>query len=231
MDTVFSAMKAVGYADVGLAIGETGWPSVCDGWDACSTIRNAQTYNTNLRKHVESNVGTPLMPNRTFETFIFALFNENQKPGPIAEKNWGLFQPDFTPVYDCGVMLNGQQPGRNNLPGGGTRAPGPTAASPRLPIPKAKPTAGKKWCVPKATASEEALQADLNYACTQNIDCSPIQPGGVCFNPNNLRAHAAYVINLYYQTKGQHDFNCDFSQSAVITTTDPSYGTCKYGAN
>jgi len=107
LDAVYSAMKDLGHGDVDIAIGETGWPSVCDGWDACS-LSNAQSFNGQLVKHLASGKGTPLMPNRTFETYIFALFNENQKPGPIAERNWGLFKPDFTPVYDCGIMRNGQ---------------------------------------------------------------------------------------------------------------------------
>jgi hypothetical protein len=107
MDAVHSAMKALGYGDVDIAVGETGWPSVCDGWDACS-VANAQSYNGQLIRHLAEGKGTPLMPNRRFETFIFALFNENQKPGPIAERNWGLFQPDFSSVYDAGILRNGQ---------------------------------------------------------------------------------------------------------------------------
>lgn len=107
MDAVYSAMKALGYGDVDIAIGETGWPSVCDGWDACS-VGNAQAYNGQLVRHLAEGKGTPLMPNRRFEAYIFALFNENQKPGPIAERNWGLFRPDFTPVYESGVLRSGQ---------------------------------------------------------------------------------------------------------------------------
>lgn len=105
MDAVYSAMKAIGYGDVDIAVGETGWPTVCDGWDACSN-GNAQSYNGQLVRHLGEGKGTPLMPNRRFDTYIFALFNENQKPGPIAERNWGLFQPDFTPVYDAGILRN-----------------------------------------------------------------------------------------------------------------------------
>ena len=107
LDAVYSAMKAIGFSDVDIAIGETGWPTNCDGYEACS-VANAQSYNGELVKHVEGGKGTPLMPNRRFETYIFALFNENQKPGPTAERNWGLFQPDFTPVYDAGILRNGQ---------------------------------------------------------------------------------------------------------------------------
>ncbi|KAL1361251.1 hypothetical protein HN51_068171 [Arachis hypogaea] len=215
LDAVHSAMKALGYADVDIAVGETGWPSVCDGWDACS-IANAQSYNSELIRHVEAGKGTPLMPNRRFETYIFALFNENQKPGPIAERNWGLFQPDFTPVYESGILRNGQRP-----------AP---AASNNGP---ATPTAGggsQKWCVPKADATAAAMQANINYACSQGIDCKPIQPGGACYAPDDVRALAAYAMNAYYQAKGRHDFNCDFSNSATITSDNPSHGTCQLQA-
>jgi exo-beta-1,3-glucanase (GH17 family) len=106
MDAVYSAMKGLGHGSVDIAVGETGWPSVCDGSDACS-VSNAQSYNSHLIRHLEAR-GTPLMPNRRFETYLFALFNENQKPGPIAERNWGLFRPDFSPVYDSGILRNAQ---------------------------------------------------------------------------------------------------------------------------
>ncbi|KAL0304433.1 UNVERIFIED_CONTAM: Acyl-CoA-binding domain-containing protein 1 [Sesamum radiatum] len=44
------------------------------------------------------------MPNTTFETYIFALFNEDLKPGPTCERNFGLFDPNLTPVYDVGIL-------------------------------------------------------------------------------------------------------------------------------
>ncbi|PON32681.1 Glycoside hydrolase, partial [Trema orientale] len=106
LDAVHIAAKSVGYGGVDLVVGETGWASACE-WEVCS-IQNAMDYNSNLIKHVNSGKGTPLMPNRKFETYLFALFNENLKPGPLGERNWGLFQPDFTPVYDVGILRNGQ---------------------------------------------------------------------------------------------------------------------------
>ncbi|XP_010256938.1 PREDICTED: glucan endo-1,3-beta-glucosidase-like [Nelumbo nucifera] len=208
LDAVYSAMKKLGYGDVDIVVGETGWPSLGDANQPDVNIQNAISYNGNLIKHVNSGKGTPLMPNRSFETFIFALFNENLKPGPTPERNFGLFQPDFTPVYDSGVM-RGQMRGRRRRRRRGAPA-------------------GKVWCVPKAEASDEALQANINYVCGTGVDCKLIQPGGNCFDPNTIRSHASYVMNAYYQTAGRHSFNCDFSHTAVLTTTDPSHGTCQY---
>lgn len=107
MDAVFSAMKKVGYDDVEIVVAETGWPSAGDPNEPAASLDNAVSYNGNLMKHVNSGKGTPLMPNRTFETYIFALFNENLKPG-VAEQNYGLLNADFTPVYDVGLLRHAQ---------------------------------------------------------------------------------------------------------------------------
>ncbi|KAK3442131.1 hypothetical protein EUGRSUZ_B02364 [Eucalyptus grandis] len=105
MDAVYSAMKKVGYEDVEIVVGETGWPSVGDPSQLGVSMANAESYNRNLVRHVNSGKGTPLMPNRKFETYIFALFNENKKP-TTSERNYGLFKPDLTPVYDVGILRN-----------------------------------------------------------------------------------------------------------------------------
>ncbi|KAJ6902121.1 hypothetical protein NC651_019787 [Populus alba x Populus x berolinensis] len=206
MDAVYSAIKAMGYGDLDIVVAESGWPSLGDPNQPMCTVENAVSYNKNMIKVVTSGNGTPLMPKRRFQTFVFSLFNENLKPGSTAERNWGLFRPDFTPVYDVGIMRNGQ-------------SDGPTPPS---------PTKSKKWCVPKADATDKALQANIDYVCSQGMDCKPIQAGGACFSPDNVRSHASYIMNSYYQSHGRNDFNCDFSQTAVLTTSDPSHGTCKY---
>lgn len=104
LDAVFSAMKALGFDGIDIVVAETGWPSVGDPWQLGVNMENARDYNRNLVRHLASGIGTPLMPNRTFESYIFALFNENLKPGPTSERNFGLFHPGMIPVYDIGVL-------------------------------------------------------------------------------------------------------------------------------
>ncbi|KAJ9698413.1 hypothetical protein PVL29_007482 [Vitis rotundifolia] len=100
VDSVYSAMKSAGFGDVSLVVGETGWSSVSDSGRGIG-MEEAKLYNANLIKHITSGKGTPLMPGKPLETYIFALFNENQKSGP-SEQNFGLLKPDFSPVYESG---------------------------------------------------------------------------------------------------------------------------------
>jgi hypothetical protein len=87
--------------------------------------------------------------------------------------------------------------------------------------PSPKPTKAG-WCVPKAGVSDAQLQASLDYACGQGIDCGPIQPGGACFEPNTVASHASYAMNLYYQKSAKNPWNCDFSETATLTFKNPS---------
>uniref|UniRef100_M4CG79 glucan endo-1,3-beta-D-glucosidase n=1 Tax=Brassica campestris TaxID=3711 RepID=M4CG79_BRACM len=207
MDSTYSAMKALGYGDVNIVVGETGWPSACDApW--CSPA-NAAWFNLNIIRRAQGQ-GTPLMPKRRFETYIFGLFNEESKPGPTAERNWGLFRSDFSPVYDVGLLR-----------GGGRGRPAPA-----LPAPS---TAGGKWCVAKSGATNAQLQANIDWVCSQGgVDCKPIQAGGSCFNPSSLRMHASFVMNAYFQKNGRSDGSCHFSGTGVVVRSNPSDGACKF---
>ncbi|KAI9180278.1 hypothetical protein LWI28_003170 [Acer negundo] len=127
------------------------------------------------------------------------------KPGPASERAFGLFKPDLSATYDAGLSKTSQTP-----------------STPVTPVtPSTKPTA-TGWCVPKTGVSDAQLQAGLDYACSQGIDCSSIQPGGACFEPNNVASHAAFAMNLYYQKSQKNPWNCDFSQTATLTSQNPS---------
>ncbi|KAL5719060.1 hypothetical protein ACHQM5_011892 [Ranunculus cassubicifolius] len=233
LDAIFSALKLLGFSDLDIVIAETGWPSKGDEGQVGVDVESAAQYNANLVRHVTSGLGTPLMPNRTFETYIFALFNENQKPGPICERNFGLFQPDLTPVYDIGIF---RTKSKTSLPNNPTPSPSPDiipgnptpTPSPDIIPGNPNPTRTKQWCMPKSGADPNDLQNNIDYVCGLGIDCKPINAGGPCFLPNTIQAHAAYAMNSYYQAMGRYPYDCDFKQTAMITTVDPSYGGCKY---
>ncbi|GMH00021.1 hypothetical protein Nepgr_001860 [Nepenthes gracilis] len=93
VDSLYAAMSGVGGQNVAVVVSESGWPS--DGGTAATTD-NAAIYIKNLINHVKG--GTPRKPGGPFETYLFALFDENQKAAGV-EQHFGLFNPDGTPNY------------------------------------------------------------------------------------------------------------------------------------
>lgn len=124
LDAMAAAMAGVGYGNVRIALSETGWPTIGDSTEAGANIHNAKTYNQCLVKHILSNPtkGTPLRPGIFIPTFIFALFNENEKPGPTTERNWGLLYPDGKPVYPIDIKSYSETV--SGSPDAGTASPG-----------------------------------------------------------------------------------------------------------
>ncbi|CAN1219311.1 Glucan endo-1,3-beta-glucosidase 1 [Linum perenne] len=81
---------------------------------------------------------------------------------------------------------------------------------------------GQSWCVAKAGTSATSLQAALDYACgTGGVDCSQIQQGAACYNPNTLQNHASFAFNNYYQ-KNPVATSCDFGGTAAVVSSNPS---------
>ncbi|XP_028773161.1 glucan endo-1,3-beta-glucosidase 14 [Neltuma alba] len=104
IDAVYAAIKALGHSDIEVKISETGWPSKGDPDEVGASLENAMLYNGNLLKRMEMRQGTPAKPSVPIDIYVFALFNENMKPGPTSERNYGLYYPDGTPVYDAGLQ-------------------------------------------------------------------------------------------------------------------------------
>ncbi|MQL74944.1 hypothetical protein Taro_007310 [Colocasia esculenta] len=206
VDAVRSAMNREGFAGVDIVVAETGWPYRGDPDEVGVSVDNAKAYNGGLVAHLRSLAGTPLMPGKSVDTYLFALYDENLKPGPTSERSFGLYRPsDQAMVYDAGLAKSSQSQGQV------TPSPAPASKKP----------AG--WCVPKTGVSDSQLQANLDYACAQpGVDCSAIQPDGACYNPNTVASHASYAMNMLYQAAGRHPYNCDFRQTATVTSKNPS---------
>ncbi|KAJ6292376.1 hypothetical protein OIU78_024531 [Salix suchowensis] len=201
VDASYYSMKNLNFTDVVVLVTESGWPSKGDSKEPYATIDNADTYNSNMIKHVLDQSGTPLHPEITSSVYLYELFNEDLRSPPVSEANWGLFYANATPVYLLHVS------------GGGTFL--------------ANDTTNQTYCIVMDGVDSKTLQAALDWACGPGrTNCSEIQPGENCYQPNNVKNHASYAFDSYYQKEGRAAGSCDFKGVAMITTTDPSHGSC-----
>lgn len=229
LDAVFAALDALKFNDIKVVVSETGWPSAGGDKEFGAGADNAAAYNGNLVRRVLTGGGTPLRPNDKLNVFLFALFNENQKTGPVSERNYGLFYPNTQKVYDIPLSLDALNSTMSN-PANGSKAQVPVASPPVNDGGDLSPsTNGHTWCVANVQAGQEKLQSGLDYACGEGgADCGPIQSGETCFDPDTLEAHASYAFNSYYQKMSRASGTCDFGGAAYVVTQLPKVGNCQY---
>ncbi|KAI4380722.1 hypothetical protein MLD38_006883 [Melastoma candidum] len=215
IDALNFALMALNFRTVKVMVTETGWPSKGSPKETAATPDNAQTYNTNLIRHVINNTGTPAKPGEAIDVYLFSLFNENRKPGMVSERNWGLFYPDQTSVYNLDFTGRGSV---DVLAGANVTS-----------------LNGTTWCIASSNSSDSDLESGLNWACGPgNVDCSSIQPSQPCYEPDTLVSHASFAFNSYYQQNGATDIACKFGGAGIIVDKNPSYDNCLYlmaGAN
>lgn len=197
IDAARYAMAFLNFTNVPIVITESGWPSKGDASEPDATVDNANTYNSNLIRHVLNSTGTPKYPGVPVSTYIYELYNEDLRPGSISEKNWGLFDMNGVPIYilhltDSGVVL-------------------------------ANDTTNMTYCVAKEGADPKMLQAALDWACgAGKVDCSPMLQGRPCYDPDTVESHATFAFNAYYHQMGMSPGSCSFNGVAAVTTTNPS---------
>ncbi|XP_060216454.1 glucan endo-1,3-beta-glucosidase, acidic-like [Lycium barbarum] len=97
LDSIYYATEKAGGDNVEIVVSESGWPS--DGGVGAS-IDNAATYYRNLIRHVKSGAKTIHKPGNAINAYLFAMFDENEKPGAETEKHFGVFHPDKTQKYN-----------------------------------------------------------------------------------------------------------------------------------
>ncbi|KAJ7570129.1 hypothetical protein O6H91_01G107500 [Diphasiastrum complanatum] len=204
-DLLVAALNRTGFPNMPIFVGEIGWPT--DG-DLNANVASAQKFNQELLKHVLSNIGTPLRPGGPLEVYLFALMDEDQKsvaPGNF-EPHWGIFTFDGQPKYP--LDLTGQ--GRNvSL----------TKASDVRYLPL-------RWCVLNPDGDMSKLAENVAYACT-HADCTPLTYGSSC-NSMGVPGNASYAFNRYYQLTNQAGNSCYFEGLGMVTSVDPSTGSCRF---
>ncbi|KAH7292477.1 hypothetical protein KP509_29G070700 [Ceratopteris richardii] len=211
VDAVYFAMEAMGHGELSVMVSETGWPRAGDADEAVANVQNAATYNNNLLRLVLNNTGTPHRTGNPLDAYIFSIFDEDKKPGKSSEQHWGVFDTTGNTFYYLDLTDADQGNGSSPQSFNGT---------------------GSTWCVANPSASNQSLQVGLNYACGKgNADCGPIQRGQPCFIPDSYVNHASYAYNSYYQRSGDNPAACDFGGTAIITSENPSYGSCVFPAD
>ncbi|XP_023554741.1 PLASMODESMATA CALLOSE-BINDING PROTEIN 5-like isoform X1 [Cucurbita pepo subsp. pepo] len=109
---------------------------------------------------------------------------------------------------------------------------GSSAAESRQPSTRDQSGATELWCVAKNNADDASLQSALDWACgAGGADCSPIQPGGACYDASNVQNMASFAFNDYFRKHGMTDDSCFFQNAAAITSLNPSYGNCRIPAS
>jgi hypothetical protein len=64
------------------------------------------------------------------------------------------------------------------------------------------------------------LDENIKFACAE-VDCRVVLVHCPCFCKDKY-LFASIVMNLYYQEKGRISINCDFKNSAIVISKDPS---------
>jgi exo-beta-1,3-glucanase (GH17 family) len=198
VDATYYSIDALNFKDIPVVVTETGWPSFGGANEPDATAENAETYNNNMIQRVLNDSGPPSQPNIPINTYIYELFNEDKRNGPISEKNWGIVYTNGSAVFPLSYGgASSQITGNGNSSG--------------------------VFCVAKDGADNDKLQNGLSWACGQGgANCAPIQQGQRCYLPNNVKSHASYAYNDYYQKNQGVGGTCDFDGTAEISTQDPS---------
>ncbi|XP_031264785.1 glucan endo-1,3-beta-glucosidase 8-like [Pistacia vera] len=204
-DTLVSALKAAGYGDMTILVGEVGWPT--DGDKNANNGLAVRFYN-GLLPRLAANKGTPLRPGY-IEVYLFALLDEDGKsiaPGNF-ERHWGIFRYDGQPKFP--MDLSGQN--QNKLLIGATGVK----------------YLANRWCMFNPNAKDVSkLAATIDFACS-NSDCTTLGYGSSC---NNLDANgnASYAFNMYFQIKDQDELACGFQGLGTTTTQNLSTEQCSF---
>lgn len=201
VDAAYNSIAAHNSSVIPIVVTETGWPWSGGVNERDATTEHAETFNNNLIRRVLNNSGPPSQPTIPINSYIYELFNEDKRPGPVSEKSYGVYFSNGTSVYMFSLDSTAQT--AVNSSGG--------------------------FCVARKGADTSSLQDGLNWACGPGqANCSAIQSGQPCYMPDTIENHASFAYNDYYQRMRSVGGTCDFSGTATTTMVDPSHGSCVF---
>ncbi|MED6143300.1 hypothetical protein PIB30_004801 [Stylosanthes scabra] len=189
VDAAYFAMSFLNYTNVPVVVTETGWPSKGDLNEPDATLDNANAYNSNLIKHVLNMTGTPKNPGIAISTYIYELYNEDTKAGPLSEKNWGLFDANGKPIYTL------------HLTGSGAVL--------------ANDTTNQTYCVAKDDADPKMLQAGIDWACGPGHG-SCVFPGSLGKNGTFGNVTAASMNSTSLDSSANNVHRCGFRMRSLV---------------
>ncbi|KAK9069081.1 hypothetical protein SSX86_013197 [Deinandra increscens subsp. villosa] len=203
-DTLITALTVAGFPNIDIVISQIGWPT--DGAPN-ATVSNAEIFTKGLLDYFHNRKGSPLRPRvMPLEIYIYTLLDEDQRniTAGSFERHWGLFTFDGQVKYQ--VDFSQTTKGLVNA--------------------ESVEYFASRWCVVNNNINMSNASGRAMEACT-NADCTALSPGSSCFNlswPGNV----SYAFNSYYQQHDQSADSCDFGGLGMITTVDPSVGSCRF---
>ncbi|KAH9620923.1 hypothetical protein KSS87_011029 [Heliosperma pusillum] len=203
-DTLVTALSNAGFPQMEIVISQIGWPT--DGAvNANSSV--AETFMKGLLNHLKTKTGTPLRPHASpKEAYILSLLDEDQRSISDGnfERHWGIFTFDGQAKYwiDLGHGSKGTVNAQN------------------------VDYMSTRWCVVNNN-KDMANASALGWEVCPASDCSSLDPGGSCGNLS-WPANISYAFNSYYQQQDQSPESCDYDGLGLVTTVDPSIGSCRF---
>lgn len=195
VDAAYFSIQVYNISEIPVVVTETGWPRMGGSSEPDATLDNAETFNTNLIRRVLNGSGPPSMYHIPINTYIYELFDEDNRAGPVSDRNWGVFSSNGTALYPLNLGISDQNSGNSSA----------------------------LFCVARHGTDTDKLRDGIDWACGEgHANCNVIQSGQPCYIPNTLENHASYAYNDYYQRMKSVGGSCDFGGTAVTTPVDPS---------
>ncbi|WVZ79051.1 hypothetical protein U9M48_026678 [Paspalum notatum var. saurae] len=153
-------------------------------------------------------------------------------PTPPSSPPYCVYPPPSKPTLPAPLPPVASPPGASPpaappsiAPPGGIPPPPPRTFLPPVAFPA--PPSGQTrpagmWCVANPTVASAIVQTAMDYACGSGADCGMAAPGGPCYLPDTLMAHASYAFNSYWQRTKVAGGTCDFAGAAMLVTKDPT---------